>query len=153
MERVRVAGIIFCMVAIALFAACEGDQGPAGPAGPAGPEGPGTIIGYATVLATNTPSIRVFGGADTDSVFVTRLGPGEFEVRFFGKYEPFTSKNELTVVASLMEGATGDHVAVADFTQGGGSQADGSEFWTNVIVFNTNSWVRANLDFSVVVLR
>ena len=149
MKRIRVAGIIFCMVAITLLAACEGDQGPAGPAGPAGPS---VIIAFASVHAIASPVAWNFGGAGTDSVVVTRGGVGIYEVRFHGDYADFIGKNDVTVLVTVEEGEQ-RHVASADFTIGGGSQSDGSEFWTDVLIYDPSNGVAADKDFAVLVLR
>jgi len=158
MKQIRIVGaVVFALAAIAL-AACEGDQGPAGPAGPEGPEGPSSLIAWVTVNAQGVPNpaagfLRDFGGADTDSVIVTRNGAGDYEVRFFGTYAPFGSKHELHVVTTITEDTDGEYVATSDFTQGGGAQADGSEFWTNVNVYKTDDLSRDDRDFMVMVLR
>jgi len=152
MARNSVVALFLVLAAMLVIAACEGEQGPAGPSGATGPAGPSVIIAFASVKGNVSGEVWNFGGAGTDSVEVTRNDVGDYEVRFHGNYADFTGKNDVTVLVTVEEGEQ-NHIASADFTIGGGSEQDGSEFWTNVLIYVTNTLEPADADFAVLVLR
>jgi len=135
-------GIVFCAVAVIVFAACEGDQGPAGPAGSAGPT---SVVAFTHIntlgdadsplgaciwpgTTPNTlPCVFYFGGAGTDSVNVVRNGPGDYLVQFWGSFGSFAGggtadRHEKIVLATVTQG-DGMYVIAAD-NPGGVGRAD-----------------------------
>ena len=173
MTGVRVVGIALCVVAIALFAACEGDTGPTGATGPAGSS---SVIGFAHINTlgdansplgacvwpdttgvgprTAPPCVFNFGGAGTDSVTVVRNGPGDYLVQFWGSFESFVNdidadRHELTKLAAITQG-DGSYVIAID-NPGGVARED--LISVVVTIWKSDDLTLADTNFSVLLLR
>lgn len=67
----------------------QGEQGPKGDTGIQGPKGDSgstDIIGYAHITASATPTVRLYGGALTTNVTVTKQDEGRHLVSFTGNF-------------------------------------------------------------------
>ena len=178
-SRFRVAAVIFCLAAMPVFAACNGDIGPTGPPGPDGPPGADgldgldahpSVLGFASLNAGDGPTgaciwlpagaflpcLYHFGGVHTDSVTVTQNAVGDYAVRFYGSYEPFeaggAAMHDFTILATVNQG-DGTYVAAASNSSDGGAFADGTEVFTRVQIWKTDDLTPADKDFSVLIVR
>jgi hypothetical protein len=89
------------------------------------------VSGYATITAGTTPAVKNFGGKLVNSVTVSRLGAGSYQVTFHGTFPNVTSIGQVATFASMWDSNTFDVASASN---------DQSSVSSNAISIRVFTW-------------